>query len=105
MQTGQVFELGAAPKLTRHPQKSFVRVESCAWTSNPIVGIQRAPVSGEIQADPSRSQALTLHLCDLRSKTCNAPVRSGAKGTQHRCGHVHPAAWEQGGGARFQIAI
>ena len=31
-------------------------------------------------------QALTLHLCDLRAKTCNAPVRSGGK-TKHRLGY------------------
>lgn len=31
-------------------------------------------------------QALTLHLCDLHAKTCNAPVRSGGK-TKHRLGY------------------
>ena len=31
-------------------------------------------------------QALTLHLCDLHAKTCNAPVRSGGH-TQHRLGY------------------
>ena len=47
-------------------------------------------------------QALTIHLCDLHAKTCNAPVRSGSP-TKHRLGyhavdrsygqlHVLPAA-------------
>ena len=40
-------------------------------------------------------QALTLHLCDLHRKTCNAPVRSGGN-TKHRLGyHAVDRSWGQ----------
>ena len=37
MQTGQVAELGGKPNLVLHPQKSFVFVRSCTWTSRPMM--------------------------------------------------------------------
>jgi hypothetical protein len=34
--TGHTCVFGGAPKAVSHPQKIFVRVESCAWISSPI---------------------------------------------------------------------
>ena len=36
--TGHVFVLGGSPKRVEHPQKTFVAVASCTWTSSPITG-------------------------------------------------------------------
>ncbi len=34
-QTGQMFVFGSSPKALRHPQNSFVAVDSSQWTSRP----------------------------------------------------------------------
>src|SRR4051794_22521720 len=35
--TGHVAELGGRPKVVAQPQKSFVLVRSCTWTSRPMM--------------------------------------------------------------------
>ena len=37
MHTGHVAEFGGSPNLVLQPQKSLVRVNSCTWTSKPMM--------------------------------------------------------------------
>src|SRR5438270_13174273 len=41
-QVGQTCVFGGAPNCVEQPQKIFVFVRSCAWTSRPITGSQSA---------------------------------------------------------------
>src|SRR5882724_5502051 len=55
--TGHVCVLGGAPKRVGHPQKIFVFVLSCAWTSRPITasyaaGIRYSPALSGLLAGP-----------------------------------------------------
>src|SRR5271154_6404693 len=50
-QTGQIFVFGGAPNFAEQPQKAFVRVSSCTWTSSPITGSYLVRNSGETLAD------------------------------------------------------
>ena len=47
-QTGHVFALGASPNCVEQPQKIFVLVRSCAWTSSSITASYLAITSGTI---------------------------------------------------------
>src|SRR5271167_2652321 len=49
-QTGQMLVFGGAPNFAEQPQKAFVRVSSCTWTSSPITGSYLVRISGEMLA-------------------------------------------------------
>ena len=82
-----------------------VRITGVRITDVRITGVRRYQMSFMKHVRLPEGQALTLHLCDLRSKTCNAPVRSGAKGTQHRWAMCTPQRGSRRAAPRFQIAI
>src|SRR5689334_11963720 len=49
-QTGQTLVLGGAPNLVEQPQKIFVSVSSCTWTSSPMTASYFSFTEGGIWA-------------------------------------------------------
>src|SRR5580698_1544998 len=48
--TGQTCVLGGAPNWFEQPQKAFVLVSNCTWTSSPMTGSYFARTSGDTLA-------------------------------------------------------
>src|SRR5262245_42094781 len=63
--TGQVSELGGAPKRFSQEQNILLRVESCTWTSRPMTGSQRGCLDA-LTAGAGLATAVLLPSADRR---------------------------------------